>query len=514
MKIHRTKNAARNILVDGLMNTVNLLVPFFMRSVTLHYLGMQYLGLNGLFRSLFSFLNLAELGVGSAIVFSMYRPIAEDDTQTVCALMVLYRRVYRLIGLVIAAAGLCFSPFLPVLIKGNVPPDMNLRILYFMNLGGTVLTYWLYPDRLGLLYAHQRTDVKSRAALAVHLAEYALKITALVLFQNYYLYLAAQILCQAGISLIAAHSARRMYPQCTPRGNLPKEKTRDIARRVRDLFAVKLSNAIFKSADTLVVSSFMGLTALAVFQNYDFAVIALCALLDVVVNACAAGVGNSLIVESAEKNYEDLRKFSLLSGWLLGVTAAMLLCLYQPFMTLWMGSDHLLPADCAVCFVLSYYFLGLNRMIGMFKDAAGIWRRDRLRPLTAALANLALNLLTVRWLGLYGVLLSSVIAYVMIAIPWLIRNLFQEVFPRAHVWQYAREVCGLVLCALAGGALSWFACSCWRLVPSTALFAYGGISFAVSNGFFLLAYGRTPLFRACSSHIKRILRREKRFRDE
>lgn len=509
MKIHRTKNAARNILVDGLMNAVNLLIPFFMRSITLHSLGVQYLGLNGLFRSLFSFLNLAELGVGSAIVFSMYRPIAEDNPETICALMRLYRRLYRLIGLVIAAAGLCFSPFLPVLIKGNVPTEINLHLLYFMHLGGTVLTYWLYPDRLGLLYAHQRTDVKSRAALAVHLAEYALKVAALVLFQNYYLYLAAQLLCQAGISLIAASSAKRMYPQYAPRGNLPKEKTRDIARRIRDLFAVKLSTAIFKSADTLVVSSFMGLTALAVYQNYDYVVVALCALLDVVVNACMAGVGNSLIVESAEKNYDDLRKFSLLSGWLLGVTAAMLLCLYQPFMALWMGQDHLLSVECMVCFVLSYYFLGLNRMIGLFKDAAGIWRRDRLRPLAAALANLALNLATVRWLGLYGVLLSSVIAYVLIAVPWLIRNLFREVFPRAHVWQYVREVCGLVLCALAGCAASWYICSRWTVAPFTALFAYGGISFAVSNGFFLLAYGRTPLFRACMAHMKRILRREK-----
>ena len=192
----------------------------------------------------------------------------------------------------------------------------------------------------------------------------------------------------------------------------------------------------------------------------------------------------------------------------------MLLCLYRPFMALWMGLDHLLPTDCAVCFVLTYYFLGLNRMIGLFKDAAGIWRKDRLRPLAAALANLTLNLVTVRWLGLYGVLLSSVIAYVLIAVPWLIRNLFQEVFPRAHVWQYVREVCGLVLCALAGCAVSWYVCARWPLASFTALFAYGGISFAISNGFFLLAYGRTPLFFSCMAHIKRILRREKRFRDE
>ena len=123
MKIERTKNATRNIVFDGLLKLLNMVIPFILRSVMLHYLGVQYLGLNGLFRSILSFLNLAELGVGSAMVFSMYKPIAEDDRESICALLQLYRTLYRVIGLVIAVIGLALTPFLRSLINGEIPQD-------------------------------------------------------------------------------------------------------------------------------------------------------------------------------------------------------------------------------------------------------------------------------------------------------------------------------------------------------------------------------------------------------
>ena len=131
MKIQRTKNAARNNLFDGMLKTLNMVIPFIMRSIMLNCLGVQYLGLNGLFRSILSFLNLAELGVGSAMVFSMYKPIAEDDGETICALLRLYRTLYRAIGLFIAAASLALTPFLKTLVGGSVPSGVNLYILYF-----------------------------------------------------------------------------------------------------------------------------------------------------------------------------------------------------------------------------------------------------------------------------------------------------------------------------------------------------------------------------------------------
>jgi O-antigen/teichoic acid export membrane protein len=503
MKLERTKNAARNIVFDGTLEMVNMIFPFVIRSVMLHYLGTEYLGLNGLFKSLLTFLNLAELGVGSAMVFSMYKPIAEDDTSAVCALLRLYRTLYRIIGLAVAAVGLLLIPVLPKLIKGDLPADMNLYVLYLMNLGNTVVTYWLFAYKGSLLQAHQRRDIISKVSLAVRLTEYSLKILILVFTRNYYLYLAVQLLCQIIVNLLTAVWAAKMYPQYVPAGKLPKEKTLDIFRRVRDLFTSKLSATVFDSADTLVISSFMGLAVLAVYQNYYFIITALRMILVVILNACMAGVGNKMVMESKEANYRDLERISLLFSWILGVSTSMLLCVYQPFMNVWMGEENMLAIGLVFCFAVYYYSMGANKLINMFKDAAGIWRIDRWRPMTAALVNLGLNLATVRWLGLYGVLLSSVFSIVVVQIPWLFHNLFQEVFPRQYMGRYIRLFCGLTAVALVSCGASWFLCGLYTLNVWPALLLNAAVSFVVPNLFYFAVYGRNPVFRESLSHLKR-----------
>jgi len=505
MKLERTKNAARNVVFDGTMEIVNILFPFVIRSVMLHCLGTEYLGLNGLFKSLLAFLNLAELGVGSAMVFSMYKPIAEDDPPTICALLRLYRTLYRIIGLAVAAAGLLLMPFLQNLIKGDLPAGMNLYVLFLMNLGNTVMTYWLFAYKSSLLQAHQRRDVISKVSLTVRVTEYTLKILILVFTKNYYLYLSVQLVCQLAVNLLTAVCATKMYPRYVPGGKLPKEKTQDIFRRVRDLFTSKLSAMVFDAADTLVISAFMGLTVLALYQNYYFIITALRMMLVVLLNACMAGVGNKLVMESKKENYRDLEKISLLFLWVLNVSSAMLLCLYQPFIRVWMGEDNLLAVGLVLCFVVYYYFMGANKLINMFKDAAGIWRIDRWRPLTAALVNLGLNLATVRWLGLYGVLISSVVSIVFIQIPWLFCNLFREVFPRQYLKKYIRLFCGLAAVALISCAASWFLCGLYSLNVWLTLVLNAAVSFLVPNVCYFVVYGRNPVFRESLLQLKRSL---------
>lgn len=505
MKIERTKNAMRNIMFDGFFRVLNMLLPFIMRSVILYYLGASYLGLNGLFRSILSILNLAELGVGSAMVFSMYKPIAEDDTESICALMRLYRTFYRIIGLSIAVIGLLLTPFLPDLINGDIPPDMNLYILYFMNLGSTVITYWLFSYKRSLLYAHQRVDVVSKVAIPVKLVEFALKIIMLVIFRNYYLYLLIQFLSYAAENLITAKQVTKLYPRYSARGDLPKEKVMDIMHRVRDLFTAKFSNVIFNSADTLVISAFIGLDVLAVYQNYFFIITSLRTFLEVFISACIAGVGNSLITENVDKNYKDFGKITMLFGWIMCVSSAMLLCMYQPFIEIWMGKDSLLAYSYVICFVIYFYTMGMNKIMNMFKDAAGIWHKDRFRPLVSALVNLALNLVLIRSLDLYGVLLSSVISIVVVQIPWLFHNLFREVFPRKYAGQYLLLLVTLTVIAIGACAGSWFLSSLLDLGAWANLFVNAGISFVISNIIFLAAFGRDPMFKQSFAQMKNVV---------
>ena len=175
----KTKNSSRNLVFGICLKVYQLLVPFLIRTIIIKILGIEYAGLNSLFTSILQVLNIAELGVGTALVFSMYKPIVEHDDKKICALMQLYKIYYRVIGLVILAIGLCITPFLSKLIKGDVPPDINIYVLYFLNLGATVLSYWLFAYKNSLFQAHQRNDVVSKVTILTNTVMYVLQISLL-----------------------------------------------------------------------------------------------------------------------------------------------------------------------------------------------------------------------------------------------------------------------------------------------------------------------------------------------
>lgn len=267
-KIERTKNASRNIYFGVILQIYKLIIPFVMRTALIYLMGMEYVGLNSLFISVLQVLNLAELGVGSAMVYSMYKPIVEDDTVTICALMKLYRLYYRMIGLFIAVVGAIATPFIPKLIRGNVPGDLNIYILYLLNLGATVLSYWLFAYKNSILLAHQRTDIISKITLVTNSLQYIAQIILLWLFRNYYLFVIAALITQAVTNIVTACFSNKMYPMFYPEGNLPKDEVKRINQRIKDLFSAKLGTVLGISVDSIVISAFLGLTSLAVYQNY------------------------------------------------------------------------------------------------------------------------------------------------------------------------------------------------------------------------------------------------------
>ena len=173
-----------------------------------------------------------------------------------------------------------------------------------------------------------------------------------------------------------------------------------------------------------------------------------------------------------------------------------------------MGKKSLLSYSYVICFVIYFYTMGMNKIMNMFKDAAGIWHKDRFRPLVGALVNLALNLAMITSLGLYGVLLSSVISIVVVQIPWLFHNLFQEVFPRKYAGQYLIMLVTLTVIAIAACVGSWFVSSLLNLGTWATLFVNARISFAVSNIIFLAAFGRNPMLKQGFSQMKNVIKRK------
>lgn len=510
MKINRTKNAKKNIIVGIVLKVYQMILPFIMRTIMIYYMGAQYLGLNSLFTSVLQVLNLAELGVGSAMVYSMYKPIAEDDTDTICALMKLYRHFYRIIGLIIGVVGTALTPFIPYLIKNKTVPDnLNIYVLYLLNLAATVLTYWLFAYKNCLLTAHQRSDVGHSVLLVTITIQYLLQSVVVIVLRNYYLYVVIILFCQILCNIITAMIADKMYPNYSPRGELPEEKRKDINTRIKDLFTSKLGMVITNSADTVVISAFLGLEILAIYQNYFYILSSIIALIEIVFTSILAGLGNSFVVETKEKNMDNLKKLTFIIMWIVGVCSCCFINVFQPFMEVWVGKELMLSFGCVITMVVYFYVYELNRVLNVFKDAAGLWHKDRFRPLVTSMVNLSLNLLLVNYWGLYGILLSTVFSMVFVGMPWLCDNIFTNMFSPKYVPKYILNVFIYLLAAIFACATSKVICDFVHVGKLMSIVLCLMISLVISNLVFLIALRRKWEFAECLKLVKKMIGKSK-----
>ena len=495
MKMDRTRNATRNITTGIALKIYQLITPFIIRTIMIYLLGMEYVGLNSLFTSILSVLNLTELGVGSAMVYSMYKPIAEDDKTTICSLMKLYRTYYRIIGFVVLVAGLIILPFIPKLIAGDVPEDINIYVLYLLNLAATVVSYWLFAYKNSLLTAYQRTDIINNITIRINTLQYILQATVLLVMRNYYAYLVVALLSQIALNIVTAYFASKMYPGYEANGELAKEQVKEINQRIKDLFTSKMGGIIVNSADTIVISAFLGLTILGIYNNYFYIMNSVFGFITIIFTACTAGIGNSLIVDTKEKNLNDLSKLTFLIAWIGSFCSCCFLCLYQPFMLMWAGETNLLSFGCVICFVVYFYIRIINQVLVVYKDAAGMWHEDRFRPLVTALANLILNIIMVQVIGIYGILLSTVLSTLLIGMPWIIHNMFRIVF-KSGMRNYVRLILKMTILTAFVSLISCFLCSLIKLDSNVMLIAFRlAICCIIPNAIFYVAFRRTVIFK-------------------
>lgn len=464
----RIVNASRNIVFGIMLKAYQILLPFVIRMVMIYYLGMEYVGLNSLFTSILSVLNLAELGVGSAMVFSMYEPIAKNDTITICALMKLYKLYYRIIGLVILVAGLIILPFIPKLINGSVPGNMNVYILYLLNLGATVFSYWLFAYKNSLLMAYQRSNIISKIQIFSSSIQYAIQILVIIFIKSYYVFLVISLFIQILNNIITASASNKMYPKIQPHGMLNKVVIKQINQRVKDLFTAKVGGVVVNSVDSIVISAVLGLTSLAIYQNYFYIISAVIGFSTVIYKAVTASIGNSIVTENIDKNYDDFQTITLFCFFVFGICVSCFLCLFQPFMKLWVGETNLLSFKMVILFALYFYVYELESLFSLFKDAAGIWHQDRFRPLFGAGCNLCLNMIFVHIMGLYGILLSTIISMAFLSLPWLHRNLFKYVFRKSSV-EYTKMVFTSFLIVVMIGFVDYIVCS---FIPDQGVFVF------------------------------------------
>lgn len=435
MKIERTKNAFRNIIWGVIERIISIALPFATRTILIKVLGAEYLGLNSLFTSILQVLSISELGISSAIVFSMYKPIAEDNNELLCAFLNLYRKIYIVIGSIILLVGLAVIPFLPNLITGENPTNVDIYIVYVIYLANTVLSYYLFAYKQALFSAHQRNDLISKRTTIVSFFSGTLQIILLLSFKNYYTYVLVIPLATILTNLLNAFLANRMYPKIQCMGKVPENEIRGIKKRVAGLISYKIYGVVYSSVGSIVISAFLGLVPLAIYNNYFYVQSAIIGFLTIIASSITAGVGNKMITNTKEDNYKDFMNFTFTNGWITSWCAICLICLYQHFMRTWVGDNLTFPFPTMVLIVLYFYLSRVTNITFTYREAAGLWWEDRFRPLVLTAVNLTLSLTLVQIIGVNGVVLSTIFCTIFISVPWGTYILFKNYFkmsPKAY----------------------------------------------------------------------------------
>lgn len=406
----RTKNTLKNIAVGLGSQLALLIVSFVSRTVFIKTLGTEYLGINGLFSNILTLLSFANLGIGSSMIYSLYKPLANKDEDKIQAYMNFYKKAYKLIGLIIFAMGISLLPFLQYFMK-EVPNIAHLRLIYFLFVINTTASYF-FIYKSSIIEADQKnyilTGINSTFAIFSSLVQtiillathnYILSlsiITVISILQNYYI----------------VRVADRRYPIIRQKNDatLTGDEKKEIYKNLFALALYNISGAVYYGTDNIVISSFIGVSIVGIYSNYMIVISNAKNFISRIFNSFIASVGNLNVTESEEKKYSVFNTLFFLNFWVYGFCAIAILILINPFITLWLGKDFLLSNWVVIIIFLDLFTGGLISSSSVFKSSSGLYWNGKFAPIACVIINLGLSIVLVRTIGLPGVLLGTIIS--------------------------------------------------------------------------------------------------------
>lgn len=436
----RTKNSIYNAIFSTLASLVGMILGFVTQKIFLMCLGLEYSGANGLFTNIMSMLAIVEMGIGSAIVYNLYKPIAEDDTEKIKTLMRFYKKCYNIIALVILVFGILLTPLMPVFVGANSIPE-NIIVLYYLALFDTVLSYIISYKR-SILIAHQKNYIINIVHMIYLILLNVCEIAILFAFKNYILYLILRIAFRFLENLVITLIANKKYPYIKDKNYVIMDKvTRsNIFTNVRGLFYHKIGAFIVGGTSYIVISMILGLKFAGIYNNYYLIFNSISILLSQIFFSIVASVGNLLVEEETEKCFEVYKKLTLFNFWIYALCSVGLFAVLQPFITWWIGDEYLLPMYAIVFFTINFYVQGMRKTINAFKEAAGIFYQDRRIPVIESIVNLICAIFFVKLIGIAGVFVAGTISSMILFVYSYPKYVYKPLFKKKWSEFYSEQI--------------------------------------------------------------------------
>ena len=407
----RVLNSVRNILTGFLGQFITLITGFVSRTVFIQCLATEYLGVSGLFTNILSVLSLAELGIGTAINYALYKPLAEKDEEEVSRYMNFYSKAYIVIGIVIFVIGIVLLPFLKYLIKDAPDIKENLNLIYLIYLTNTSIGYF-FAYKISLINADQRNYIVAAINYIAVVLQAIVQIVVLLLTKNFLLYLMVQFIFSIAQNLAIHFMANKLYPflKKNKKLKLNKNKKMKLVADIRDLMINKLSGILVNNTDNLIITYFKGLSIVGICSNYNLLIGIINTILLQFFNGVLASLGNLNAIEIREKREKYFRIMNFANFWMFAFCTICIITLIDDVITIWIGSEYLLPNSIKYVLAANFYIIGMQNSVWSYKVTSGIFKQGRFILAIMAMINLVLSIkLGNKW-GLFGILFATTIA--------------------------------------------------------------------------------------------------------
>jgi O-antigen/teichoic acid export membrane protein len=406
-------------------------LSFVNRTVFIKTIGVTYLGINGLYSAILGVLSLTELGVGTAMNFSLYKPVAENDVEMIKSLMQLYKRSYRWIAVIVSVVGISLIPALRYLVKEPIAISSNELITYYVVFLFNTITSYLVSYKFSLLNALQKNYIQTLMSTISRIIIYIIQILVLVLYRSFLIYLLIDALFQLLQKVYSNSYLNRHFPILKQRSAKPltREERAPIVRNIRALFVHKIGEISVYQTDNILISSFINISTVGLVSNYNLVITGVSTFINIIFNSAISSLGNLVATESVEKQYSVFKVYRFLAFWLYGFASISFMVLLSPFVTLWLGADKTLAYQVIALIVLNYYTMGHRIVINNFKSAAGVFDADKYISVVQAIVNLVVSVILVRSIGLIGIYVGTLVQGLVASVARPV-VLYRDVFRR------------------------------------------------------------------------------------
>ena len=446
----KRESRVRNSFINGMTGffgrAINSIVGLICRTIFIHVLSTEYLGVDGLFENILYLLNFAELGFGHVIIYNMYKPIANDDKEKIKALVHLYKKVYSIIGVIVLVLGLSLIPFLDLIIKDIPSVKENLTIIYILYLLQTLSTYF-YGYKKSLLTAYQKEYITNITNFIFNITKNIIQILVLIFTQNYLLYLVIYILSNILSNVVISYRVDKLFPYLreSKYKNVSKRELSEIKTNVKSLIVFKVGDIVSNGTDNILLSIFSNVNMVGLFTNYTTIIKQASGIFWDFLNGLTGSIGNVNAKESNDKKEKILLQILCISSLVYGFLCICLGVLINPFISIWLGSDFLISSDLIFVYLFVIYFEGYSFVTHTYRNTEGLFRYARFLPIISAFVNLTLSIILGNLIGIVGIFVATIISKLLTSAWYMPYLIYKKCYNKKPFAVYYKAVYDLLI---------------------------------------------------------------------